>query len=81
MKFTSFLLLAAALAGCQAPYPNDRGPYGAGVRATLASQIIPPQPRPDAGHDAAAAVAAYANYQRSYVTPTPQSDSPSFGSK
>jgi hypothetical protein len=47
----------------------------------LASEVIPPQRHPDLGADGAAASAAYTNYQKSYVSPTPQSASPTFGSK
>jgi hypothetical protein len=72
----------ATLAGCQAPYPSEQGRvYGDTVRAVLASEVIPPQPRPERGADGAAASAAYTNYQKSYVSPTPQSASPTFGSK
>ena len=72
------LACTLALGGCAARMPADSG---ARVRAIMASQVVAPQPaRPGAGQtDAAAAVAAYANYQRSYVTPTPQADSPTFG--
>jgi len=38
-----------------------------------------PQAQPERGTDGAAAAAAYANYQQSFATPTPQSDSPTFG--
>ena len=82
MNRTLFVLLLACLGGCQTPFPNEhQHAYGAGVRATMASQMLAPQAHPQQGEDGAAAAAAYANYQRSYVTPTPQSDSPSFGNK
>lgn len=79
------LLLLASLAACRTPfrYENPQA-YGATLRATMASQVVAPPVRPAAapdGADGAAAVAAYANYQRSYVTPTSQSDSPTFGKK
>lgn len=74
------MLLLATLAGCQAPYPNTNfRQYGATVRTTLASEVIPPQPQPANGADGVAAAAAYTNYQRSYVTPTAQANSPTFG--
>jgi hypothetical protein len=72
----SVLAVSAALAGCIAPTPAAGG---SSVRAIMASQAVPPQVRPVTGSDAAAAVAAYANYQQSYVTPVPQGDSPAFG--
>jgi hypothetical protein len=79
MKYLAALLL---LAGCQSPFPNEHPKtYGAGVRAALASQVMAPQPRADQGADGAAAAAAYANYQRSYVTPVPQNDSAAFGKR
>ena len=79
MKYLAAVFL---LAGCQSPFPNEHpATYGAGVRATLASQVMPPQAATHQGFDAAAATAAYTNYQHSYVTPTPQADSPTFGSK
>ena len=82
MKRLAMLTLMTSLAGCQSPFPNEHPKaYGAGVRALLASQIVTPPARAQQGEDGAAAVAAYANYQHSYVTPTPQSDSPSFGTK
>jgi hypothetical protein len=76
--FASTFAICAALAGCIAPTPSAGGQS---VRAIMASQAVPPQPRPDTGSDAAAAVAAVQNYQRSYVTPVPQTDNLSFGSK
>jgi len=74
----SVLAVSAVLAGCIAPTPATGG---SSVRAIMASQAVPPQVRPDTGSDAAAAVAAYANYQRSYVTPVSQTDTLTFGSK
>lgn len=78
MKRIPILTLFAALSGC-AFY----GPLGHGtqMRAIMASQIVAPQPHANSGSDGVAAVAAQANYQRSYVTPTPQGDSPTFGNK
>ncbi len=82
MKYLAALTVLATLAGCQAPFPNENPKtYGAAVRATLASQVIAPQAHPDPGQDAAAATAAVVNYQRSYVSPTPQNDSAAFGKK
>lgn len=81
---TSTLLAGAALAlscslcGCAVYAPANAD--GAVVRQLMAAQIIPPQPRAASGSDGAAAVAAYSNYQRSYVTPTPQGDGATFGS-
>lgn len=74
----SALALSAALAGCVAPTPSAGGDS---VRAIMASQVVPPQVRPDTGSDAAAAVAAYANYQRSFATPVSQTETLTFGSK
>ena len=74
--FASTFAVCAALAGCIATTPSAGGQS---VRAIMASQAMPPQPRPVTGNDGAAAVAAYANYQQSYVTPVPQGDSPAFG--
>lgn len=67
-----------ALGGCASRMPAASGNS---VRAIVASQIVAPQPpAPGAGRsDAAAAVAAYANYQQSYVTPVPQGERPAFG--
>ncbi|QBE62214.1 hypothetical protein [Pseudoduganella lutea] len=67
----------AAMSGCATRHPAGTG---ATVRAIMASQVVPAQPRPERGTDAAAAMAGYANYQRSYVTPTPQGDSAMIGS-
>ena len=71
---TIFLLLG----GCVAGTPSAAG---TSVRAIMASQAVPPQPQPERGTDGAAAVAAYVNYQRSFTTPTAQSDRAAFGSK
>lgn len=69
---TTLLALGALLAGCA--YEGPAG-NGAAVRAIMASQIVPPQPRTGAqAADGAAAAAAYANYKQSYVAPTPQGD-------
>jgi hypothetical protein len=62
----------AALGGCATHAPAGTG---ATVRAIMASQVLPPTPRKEAGTDATAAMAGYANYQQSYVTPTPQAES------
>ena len=67
----------AALGGCAAP---DRSANGTTVRAIMASQMLPPQPQSGRGTDAATAIAGYANYQRSYVTPVAQGDSAMIGS-
>lgn len=81
-QIVATLLSAMLLAACQSPFPNTPPKnYGAVVRTTLASQVIAPQPHPDSGTDGAAGAAAYANYQRSYVSPVPQDSSPSFGRK
>ena len=78
--FLAPALLLATLAGCAVDGPLARGTQ---VRAIMASQIVAPQAgrnaAGDTGSDGAAAVAAQANYQQSFVTPTPQSDSPTFG--
>jgi hypothetical protein len=81
----SLALLAAlaALSGCATEGPTATG---ASVRALMASQVIPPQPRAagQAGtqaSDGASAVAAYANYKQSYVVPQPQGDSPLVGGR
>jgi len=78
MKRIAILLALAALGGCAASGPLGQGTQ---VRAIMASQIVAPQPHANTGSDGAAAVAAQANYQRSYTTPTPQGDSPTFGNK
>ena len=78
---TSVFAIACTLAllgGCATGTPTGTGNS---VRAIMASQVVPPQVRPDTGSNAAAAVAAYANYQRSYVTPVSQTDTLTFGSK
>ncbi|GGY40938.1 hypothetical protein [Pseudoduganella albidiflava] len=69
--------IVATLGGCAA---RDTSANGGSVRAIMASQVVPPQPRPASGTDAGTAVAGYANYVRSYVTPTPQGDSAMVGS-
>lgn len=74
-------LIALALCSLVACAPASRATSGATVRAIVASQIIPPQPRPETAADGAAAVAAYANYQQSYVTPQPHADNAAFGRK
>lgn len=81
-RLASMLALAtiASLYGCA----SDTGAAnGRSVRAIMASQIVAPQPRSaaSASSDSAAAVAAYANYQQSYVTPVPASDTPAIGKK
>ena len=76
--FASALVTSAALGGCVAPTPSAGGDS---VRAIMASQVVPPQARPVTGSDAVAAVAAYANYQRSFVTPVSQTETLTFGSK
>jgi len=75
--FSAILALCALLTGCA--YEGPAG-SGAAVRAIMASQIVPPQPRtgPEAA-DGVAAAAAYANYRQSYVAPTPQGDSTMVG--
>jgi len=78
MKRFPILLALAGLAACTTDGPLAGGTH---VRAIMASQIVAPQPHAPSGSDAAAAVAAQANYQRSYVTPTAQTDTLSFGSK
>lgn len=81
MKSVSLLAIVALLCstGCATRAPAATG---ATVRHILASQIVPPAPRgPEVGVDGVAAVAAQANYQRSYVTPTSQSDSSPFSKR
>jgi len=72
----SLLASSILLAGCATDGPATNGDS---VRAMIASQAIPPQPRVEQGSDARAAVAAYGNYQSSYVTPTSQGDASAFG--
>lgn len=73
-------LMAVVLAqGCAVYAPAADGPSI--VRQVMAAQTLPPVQRPDTPVDSAAAVAAYGNYQRSFVTPVPQSDSAAFGGK
>jgi len=72
------MALLTALAGCASDGPTADG---ASVRAAMAGQVIPPQPRTGPqGSDGVSAVAAYANYKQSYVVPLPQGDSPLVGS-
>lgn len=81
MKNTVYLGLLASLtilAGCAT---EGRATGGDSVRAIVASQIIPPQPRVDRGIDGRAAAAAYGNYQNSYASPVAQGESTSFGRK
>jgi hypothetical protein len=73
------LLIFLALCSLAACAPASRTTSGATVRAIVASQTIPPQPRRETGTDGSAAVAAYANYQQSYVTPQTHSDGAAFG--
>ena len=49
--------------------------------APSSSQAVPAQPRVERGLDARAAVAGYANYQQSYVTPAAQDNASAFGNK
>lgn len=72
------LIMLAALGGCASP---TRLASGDTVKTLMASQVIPPQPHAATGMDGVAAVAAQAHYVRSYVTPTAQADSPTFGKK
>ncbi len=74
------IALLAILAGCASGRTSATS--GQTVRAAFASQVMHPQPQaqPERSTDGAAAAAAYANYQQSFATPTPQSDSPTFGS-
>jgi hypothetical protein len=73
---TTFVALGAvlaALAGCAWEGPTGNGDA---VRAAMASQVVPPQPRAGRpGADGVAAAAAYANYRQSYTAPTPQGES------
>ncbi|MCC2960756.1 hypothetical protein LK540_09995 [Massilia sp. IC2-278] len=73
------LAFVAILAGCAGGRTSATS--GTTVRAAFASQVLHPRPQaqPERGTDGAAAAAAYANYQQSFATPTPQSDSPTFG--
>jgi len=75
------LLIALATCGLTACAPASLATSGTTVRAIVASQIIAPQPRPETAVDGAAAVAAYANYQQSYVTPQPHTDNAAFGGR
>ena len=73
------LALGVSLGGCAT---HEVAGNGQTVRAIRASQVAPPQPRaPEQGVDAASAVAGYANYQRSYVSPVSQSNASSFDRK
>ena len=74
----SLLASLGLLAGCATDGPATNGDS---VRAMLASQTIPSQPRVERGADGRAAVAGYANYQQSYVTPAAQSNASAFGDK
>jgi len=77
---TRTLIVASAAVCLAACAPATRTTSGATMRAIVASQIIPPRPHPESGADGQAAVAAYANYQQSYVTPAGHADSAAFGS-
>lgn len=78
IRTTAVMALLAALTGCATDGPTADG---ASVRAAMAGQVIPPQPRTSPqGSDGASAVAAYATYKQSYVVPLPQGDSPLVGS-
>jgi len=68
---------AVSMTGCAG---TERSGTGASVRTIMASQMLPPQPQSTTGTEGSTAVAGYANYQRSYVTPTPQGDSAMIGS-
>ena len=72
----SLLATLTILAGCATEGPATNGDS---VRAMIASQALPPQPRVDRGSDARAAVSAYANYQNAYATPTALGDGGAFG--
>ena len=74
----SLLASLGLLAGCATDGPATDGEA---VRAIFASQAAPAQPRVEGGLDARAAVAGYANYQQSYVTPTAQDNASAFGNK
>lgn len=66
------------LAGCVAPTPSAEGHS---VRAIMASQAVTPQPPAARGTDAASAMAAYNNYQKSYAQPVAQSERGTFSGK
>jgi len=74
----SLLASLTILGGCATEGPSTNGDS---VRAMIASQTVPPQPRIERGMDARAAVSAYRNYQGSYATPTAQGDGGAFGGK
>jgi hypothetical protein len=74
-------LTALAMCGLTACAPASMATSGNAFRAIVASQTIPPQPQRETGADGSAAVAAYANYQQSYVTPQTHADNAAFGSK
>lgn len=73
------VLAASVLPACSVYAPANTDAQT--MRAIFAAQTVPPQARPARGSDGAAAVAAYTNYQHSYVTPVSHSDSAAFGSK
>lgn len=68
---TLTLLLAALLTACSTTPTLDRE-FGNSVRQARAQQTLNPDagrtPRPVNGLDAAAAAAAYQNYQQSFIT-------------
>ncbi len=72
------LALPATLAACAYEGPAAQGNT---VRAIMASQVLPPQPRrPGAGGtDAAVTGAALNNYRQSYVVPVQQNGSAMVG--
>ena len=69
-------VLLLALAGCASRTPHLDSQFGQSVRLLNAQQTINPQgalnTNPVLGLNGQAAASGYANYQKSYVTPQPQ---------
>lgn len=76
-------VLLLALAGCATRTPNLDSQFGQSVRQLNAQQTINPQAalntNPVMGLNGQAAASGYANYQKSYAKPEPQSSSFTIG--
>lgn len=72
----SCAVLLLALAGCATRTPNLDSQFGQSVRLLNAQQTINPQAalntNPVMGLNGQAAASGYANYQKSYAKPEPQ---------
>ena len=71
----SAVLLLAALAGCASQSPRLDKQFGVAAKTSVQQQIIHPgvpASQSVAGMDGVAAKSAYANYQKSFSEPVPQ---------